>query len=195
VLASGAGSTLQALLDACVDPAYGAEVVAVGTDRPESSALARAERAGVPTLVLRPGDHADRPAWDTALADAVAAHEPDVVVCAGFMRLLGPGFLSRFPHRVVNTHPALLPSFPGAHAVADALAYGVKVSGVTVHLIDEGIDTGPVVAQAPVPVLPGDDEAALHRRIQDVERPLYVDTVGRLARQGWTVEGRTVTLR
>ena len=195
MLASGAGSTLQALLDACVDPAYGAEVVAVGTDRPESSALARAERAGVPTLVLRPGDHADRPAWDTALADAVAAHEPDVVVCAGFMRLLGPGFLSRFPHRVVNTHPALLPSFPGAHAVADALAYGVKVSGVTVHLIDEGIDTGPVVAQAPVPVLPGDDEAALHRRIQDVERPLYVDTVGRLARQGWTVEGRTVTLR
>jgi len=117
-----------------------------------------------------------------------------VVVCAGFMRLLGPGFLSRFPHRVVNTHPALLPSFPGAHAVADALAYGVKVSGVTVHLVDEGIDTGPVIAQASVPVLPGDDEAALHRRIQDVERPLYVDTVGRLVRQGWTVEGRTVTL-
>ena len=101
-------------------------------------------------------------------------------------------FLARFPQRVVNTHPALLPCFPGAHAVADALAYGVKVTGVTVHLVDEGVDTGPVVAQAAVPVLDGDDEAALQARIQEVERPLYVDAVGRLAREGWTVEGRTV---
>lgn len=195
VLASGAGSTLQALLDASADPAYGARVVAVGSDRPQSEALGRAEAAGVATLTVRPADHADRAAWDAALAEGVAAYAPDLVVLAGFMRILGPGFLARFPHRVVNTHPALLPSFPGAHAVADALAYGVKVSGVTVHLVDEGVDTGPVVAQAAVPVLPGDDEALLHRRIQDVERPLYVDAVGRLARQVWTVEGRTVTLR
>ncbi len=111
------------------------------------------------------------------------------------MRILGPGFLCRFPQRVVNTHPALLPAFPGAHPVADALAYGVKVSGVTVHLVDEGVDTGPVVAQAAVPVLDGDDAASLQRRIQDVERPLYVETVGRLAREGWTVENRIVRFR
>jgi phosphoribosylglycinamide formyltransferase-1 len=137
-------------------------------------------------------DSPDRGQWNLDLADAVAAHEPDLVVLAGFMRILAPGFLSRFPQQVVNTHPALLPSFPGAHAVADALAYGVKLSGVTVHLVDEGVDTGPVLAQAAVPVLDGDDEAALQARIQEVERPLYVDTVGRLARGGWTVEGRTV---
>ena len=126
------------------------------------------------------------------LADAVAAHAPDLVVCAGFMRILGPAFLGRFD--VLNTHPALLPSFPGAHAVRDALAYGVKVTGVTVHLVDEGVDTGPVVAQAAVPVLPGDDEQTLHARIQDVEQPLYVEAVARLALGGWTVEGRTVLL-
>jgi len=137
-------------------------------------------------------DSPDRARWNVDLADAVAAHEPDLVVLAGFMRILAPEFLGRFPQRVVNTHPALLPSFPGAHAVADALAYGVKVSGVTVHLVDEGVDTGPVVAQAAVPVLDGDDEAALQARIQEVERPLYVDAVGRLAREGWTVEGRNV---
>jgi len=194
VLASGSGSTLQALLDAAVDPAYGARVVAVGTDRPGARALERAAVAGVPAFAvpLQPGD--DRIAWNAALGDAVAEHEPDLVVCAGFMRILSGGFLARFPQRVVNTHPALLPAFPGAHAVADALAYGVRVSGVTVHLVDEGVDTGPVVAQATVPVLDGDDEAALQRRIQEVERPLYVDAVGRLARQGWTVEGRTVRL-
>ena len=192
VLASGSGSTLQALLDAAADPAYGARVVAVGTDKPDAFALERARTADVPTFAVALADSPDRPAWNTALADAVAAHEPDLVVLAGFMRILAPGFLSRFPGRVVNTHPALLPSFPGAHAVADALAYGVKVSGVTVHLVDEGVDTGPVVAQAAVPVLDGDDEAALQSRIQDVERPLYVDAVGRLAREGWTVEGRTV---
>lgn len=192
VLASGSGSTLQALLDAAADPSYGAQVVAVGTDKPAAHALERARAAGVATFAVALADSPDRTAWNVALADAVAAHEPDLVVLAGFMRILAPGFLSRFPGRVVNTHPALLPSFPGAHAVADALAYGVKVSGVTVHLVDEGVDTGPVVAQAAVPVLDGDDEAALQARIQDVERPLYVDAVGRLARQGWTVEGRTV---
>lgn len=194
MLASGTGSTLQALLDASSEPAFGAVVVAVGCDRDGAQALDRAAAAGVPRFVVRPGDCADRPAWDVALAEAVAAHAPDLVVCAGFMRLLGPAFLGRFPQRVVNTHPSLLPAFPGRHAAADALAHGVKLSGVTVHLVDEGVDTGPVVAQAAVPVLPGDDPARLQARIQDVERPLYVDAVGRLARGGWTVEGRTVHL-
>lgn len=194
VLASGEGRTLQALLDAAARPGWPARVVAVGTDRPGARALERATAAGVGTFCrpLEPG--ADRVAWDTALADDVAAHQPDLVVCAGFMRLLGPGFLARFPSRVTNTHPALLPAFPGAHAVPDALAYGVKVTGVTVHLVDEGVDTGPVVAQAAVPVLPGDTEQSLHARIQDVEQPLYVDTVARLAQGGWTVHGRTVVL-
>ena len=192
VLVSGSGTNLQALLDATGDPAYGARVVAVGADRDDIEGLRRAERFGVETFVHRVRDFPSRADWDVALAATVASYAPDLVVLAGFMRILAPGFLSRFPQRVVNTHPALLPSFPGAHAVADALAYGVKVSGVTVHLVDEGVDTGPVVAQAAVPVLDGDDEAALQRRIQEVERPLYVDAVGRLARGGWTVEGRTV---
>lgn len=165
-------------------------VVAVGSDRPGARALQRAADAGVPGFAVPLG--ADRPAWDNALADAVAVHAPDLVVCAGFMRLLSASFLARF--RVTNTHPALLPAFPGAHAVRDALAYGVKVTGATVHLVDEGVDTGPVVAQAAVAVLPGDTEASLHARIQDVEQPLYVDAVGRLARGGWTVQGRTVHL-
>ena len=190
VLASGEGTTLQALLDASADPAYGARVVAVASDRPGARALARAAAAGVPTACVPVRD--DRAAWDRDLADAVAEHAPDLVVCAGFMRILGPAFLARHP--VLNTHPALLPAFPGAHAVRDALAYGVKVTGVTVHLVDEGVDTGPVVAQAAVPVLPDDDERTLHARIQDVEQPLYVEAVGRLARSGWTVEGRTVRL-
>jgi phosphoribosylglycinamide formyltransferase-1 len=166
----------------------------VGTDRPHARAVERAAAAGVPTFAVPLDGSRDRTAWNAALGDAVAAHGPDLVVCAGFMRILSPDFLDRFPQRVVNTHPALLPAFPGAHAVADALAYGVRVSGVTVHFVDDGVDTGPVVAQAAVPVLDGDDEASLQSRIQEVERPLYVDAVGRLARQGWTVEGRTVRL-
>ena len=190
VLASGEGSTLQALLDAAEDPAYPARVVAVGSDRPAARALERAAGSGVATFCVPL--HGDRSAWNGALADAVAAARPDLVVCAGFMRLLGPAFLARFP--VLNTHPALLPAFPGAHAVRDALAYGVKITGVTVHLVDEGVDTGPVVAQAAVPVLPDDTEDSLRARIQQVERPLYVETVGRLARGGWTVDGRTVRL-
>jgi phosphoribosylglycinamide formyltransferase-1 len=180
------------VLDACTDPAYGAHVVAVGTDRDGTRAAERALSAGVEAFVARPRDHPDRLSWDRALADELLRHEPDLVVCAGFMRLLGRPVLERFPSRVVNTHPALLPAFPGAHAVADALAYGVKVTGVTVHLVDEGVDTGPVIAQRAVDVEPGDTEASLHARIQDVEQPLYVDTLGRMAREGWTVEGRTV---
>jgi formyltetrahydrofolate-dependent phosphoribosylglycinamide formyltransferase len=194
VLASGEGRTLQALLDAAADPAYGAEVVAVGTDRDGARALDRALAAGVEAFTVRLADHPDRASWDRALADELLRHEPDLVVCAGFMRILGAAVLEHFASRVVNTHPALLPSFPGAHAVPDALAYGVKITGVTVHLVDEGVDTGPVVAQAAVPVEPGDTVESLHARIQHVEQPLYVDAVGRLARGGWTVEGRTVHL-
>jgi formyltetrahydrofolate-dependent phosphoribosylglycinamide formyltransferase len=194
VLASGEGRTLQALLDAAADPSYGAQVVAVGTDRDSARAVDRALAAGIEAFTVRLEDHPDRAAWDLALAVELARHQPDLVVCAGFMRLLGRPVLEAFPQRVVNTHPALLPAFPGTHAVAEALAYGVKVTGVTVHLVDEGVDTGPVVAQAAVPVEPGDTEQSLHARIQDVEQPLYVEAVGRLARGGWTVEGRTVVL-
>jgi phosphoribosylglycinamide formyltransferase-1 len=195
VLASGEGRTLQAVLDACTDPAYGASVVAVGTDRDGARAVERALAAGIEAFTVRPGDHPDRLSWDLALADELLRHEPDLVVCAGFMRILGAPVLERFAGRIVNTHPALLPSFPGAHPVRDTLAHGVKVTGVTVHLVDEGVDTGPVLAQRAVDVHPGDTEASLHARIQDVEQPLYVETLGRMAREGWTVEGRTVRFR
>jgi phosphoribosylglycinamide formyltransferase-1 len=180
VLVSGAGTNLGALLEACADPSYGATVVAVGADRDGIEGLARAQRAGVPTFVRRLPDFADREAWDAALADAVATYVPDLVVSAGFMKILGPRFLERFP-RIVNTHPALLPAFPGAHAVRDALAYGVKVTGATAHLVDAGVDTGRVLAQVAVPVLDDDDEASLHERIKVAERAMLVDTVRRLA--------------
>ena len=192
VLVSGSGTNLQALLDASADPGFGAYVPAVGADRDGIEGLRRAEKAGAETFVVRVGDHADRASWDAALAAAVGAHDPDLVVFAGFMKLVGPAFLSRFGGRCVNTHPALLPSFPGAHGVRDALAYGVRVTGATVHLVDAGIDTGPIVAQGAVPVLPGDDEATLHERIKTVERELLVRVVGRMAREGYRVEGRRV---
>ena len=192
VLASGEGTILQALLDASADPAYGATVVAVGSDRAGCRAL---ERAGaVPTFLLSVADYAARQLWDAALAAELAGWQPDLVVCAGFMKVLGAAVLQRFPDRIVNTHPALLPSFPGAYAVPAALAYGVKVTGATVHFVDEGVDTGPVIAQEAVVVQPHDDEDSLHARIKDVEQRLYVDTVGRLVRSGWTVNGRTVVL-
>ena len=192
-LVSGSGTNLQALLDASADPGYGAEVVAVGADRKDIEGLIRAERAGVPTFIVRVEDHASREAWDAALSDAVAAFAPDLVVSAGFMKLLGPRFLEKFA--TVNTHPALLPAFPGAHAVRDALGYGVRVTGCTVHLVDAGVDTGPVIAQAAVEVRDDDNEGTLHERIKGVERALLVDVVGRMARHGWVVDGRKVTLQ
>jgi formyltetrahydrofolate-dependent phosphoribosylglycinamide formyltransferase len=194
VLASGGGSTLQALLDAAGDPAYGVTVVAVGADRDGTGALDRARAAGVDTFVSRPADHPDRAAWDLALAHDVAAHRPDLVVSAGFMRLAGEAFLARFAGRFVNSHPALLPAFPGMHGPRDALAYGAKVSGATLFVVDGGVDTGPIVAQRAVPVLDGDDEESLHERIKVEERAMLVDVVGRLAREGWTVTGRKVTI-
>ena len=170
VLVSGSGTLLQSLLDAAAEDGYPARVVAVGSDRPGIEGLVRAERAGVPTFTLRVRDHADRTAWDLALAKAVADHEPDLVVSAGFMKILGDGFLNGLTCPMLNTHPALLPAFPGAHPVPDALAYGVKVTGATVHMVDGGVDTGPVLAQAPVAVEPGDTADTLLGR---ADRALY----------------------
>lgn len=194
VLVSGTGTNLQALLDAAADPGYPAEVVAVGADRGGIEGLVRAEKAGLPTFVCRVPDYADRAAWDAALTDLVAGHGPDLVVSAGFMKLAGLAFLARFGGRYVNTHPALLPSFPGMHGARDALDHGVKVTGCTLFVVDAGVDTGPIVAQATVPVLDDDDEATLHERIKEQERCLLVDTIGRMAREGWTVTGRKVSI-
>jgi phosphoribosylglycinamide formyltransferase-1 len=192
VLVSGSGTNLQALLDACADPAYGARVVAVGADRDDIEGLARAERAGVPTFVRKVGQFTSREHWDRALADVVAGFEPDLVVLAGFMKLVGEEFLARFGGQVVNTHPALSPAFPGMRGPADALAYGVKVTGCTLFVVDAGVDTGPIVAQEAVPVADDDDTESLHERIKVAERRMLVDAVGRMAREGWAVEGRRV---
>ena len=193
-LVSGEGTNLQALIDACRDDSYGAQVVAVGADRPAIGALTRAERAGIPAFTVRLGDYAARADWDAALTRACAAYQPDLIVLAGFMKLVGKQFLDSFGGRCVNTHPALLPSFPGAHAVREALARGVKVTGCTVLVVDEGVDSGPIVAQAPVPVADDDDEAVLHERIKVTERKLLVSTVGRMVREGWSVQGTKVRI-
>ena len=186
----GAALALAALLSACANDGYGAQVVAVGADRSRIAGLYRAERAGVPTFAHRVSDHAARADWDLALTKSCAAFEPDLVVSAGFMKLAGPAFLARFGGRFINTHPSLLPSFPGMHGVRDALEYGVTVTGCTLFMVDAGVDSGPVIAQATVPVRGDDDEASLHERIKRAERSLLVDTVGRMAREGWTVQGR-----
>jgi len=194
VLVSGAGTNLQALLDACADPAYGAQIVAVGADREGIEALARAERAGIPTFTHRVKDFPDRADWDRALTQSCAATRPDLIVLAGFMKLVGDQFLSAFGGRVINTHPALLPAFPGMHAVRDALDHGVKLTGCTLFLVDAGLDSGPMIAQAAVPVLDEDDEATLHERVKVAERSLLVETVGRMVRDGWAVAGRKVRI-
>ena len=187
VLVSGEGTNLQALIEACGDPDYGARVVAVGADRGRINALARAERAGIPAFTVRLADYPTRKDWDVA-------HAPDLIVLAGFMKLVGQPFLDSFGGRCVNTHPALLPSFPGPHAVREALAHGVKVTGCTVLMVDDGVDSGPIVAQAPVPVADDDDEATRHERIKVTERALLVGTVGRMVREGWSVHGRKVRI-
>ncbi len=194
VLVSGSGTLLQALLDAAAEPGFPARVVAVGADRTDIEGLARAERRAVPTFGLRVADHVDRAAWDDAMAKAVAEHRPDLVVSAGFMKILGPGFRDTIGCPMINTHPALLPAFPGVRPVADALGYGVKVTGATVHLVDDGVDTGPVLAQQAVEVRPGDTVESLHERIKIEERRLLVSTVAALARSGATVTGREVTI-
>ncbi|WP_098457452.1 phosphoribosylglycinamide formyltransferase [Flavimobilis soli] len=196
VLVSGAGSNLAALLTAHDDAAYGARVVGVVSDKASAGGLDIARAAGVPTAVVAPADFEDRAAWDRGLARSVGVFSPDLVVSAGFMRILGAAFLDEFGGRTVNTHPALLPSFPGAHGVRDALAYGVRVTGATFHVVDAGVDTGPIIAQTVVEVLDDDDEESLHERIKVAEREMLVAQVGRIARGGLRLEaGRAVVGR
>jgi phosphoribosylglycinamide formyltransferase 1 len=194
VLVSGAGSNLQALLEACADPSYGAAVVVVGADRDGIRALDVAAAAGVPSFVERIGDYTARADWDEALTRRIATHDPDLVISAGFLKLVGPAFLARFGDRYVNTHNALLPAFPGIHGPRDALEYGVKVSGATLFFVDDGVDTGPIVAQVAVPVEDDDTEENLTERIKAAERGQLVEWVGRLVREGWSISGRKVTI-
>ncbi|MDV8001151.1 phosphoribosylglycinamide formyltransferase [Rhodococcus sp. IEGM 1408] len=191
LLASGAGTLAQSVLDSAAVPDCPYRIIALVSDR-DCEAVARAARAGLATAVVRPADHPDRPSWDRALTDTVRAFDPSWVVSAGFMRILGGAFLGEFAGRVINTHPALLPSFPGAHAVRDALAYGVTVTGCTVHLVDSGVDTGPVIAQRAVDVLVDDTESTLHERIKVVEREMLVDILAAAARGRLHIEGRKV---
>ena len=195
MLVSGSGSNLQALLDASADPAYGAQVVAVGADRDGIAGLDRAAAAGVPTFVHKVKSFAERADWDRALTESVAAYKPDLVVSAGFLKLVGDDFLAAFGDRYINTHNALLPAFPGIHGPRDALEYGVKVAGATLFFVDGGVDTGPIIAQVVVPVADDDTEESLTERIKEVERRQLVEWVGRLVRQGWTITGRKVRLK
>jgi formyltetrahydrofolate-dependent phosphoribosylglycinamide formyltransferase len=194
VLVSGAGTNLQALLDACADDLFGARVAAVGADRDGIAGLRHAEAAGIATFTRRVKDFPRRQDWDRALTAACASFEPDLVISAGFMKLVGRDFLARFGGRFINTHPALLPSFPGMHGIRDALEYGVKMAGCTVFMVDQGTDSGPVIAQAAVPVHDDDDEASLHERVKVAERALLVQTVGRMVREGWSLQGRKVRI-
>jgi phosphoribosylglycinamide formyltransferase-1 len=191
VLVSGGGTNLQALLD---DPSTAPSIVLVVSDRPGVKALERAETAGVPSTVVDPADHGDRAAWERALLDALHGYDVDAVVCAGWMRLLGAGVLGAFPDRVLNVHPALLPAFPGMHGVRDALAYRAKVTGVTVHLVDEGTDTGPIVLQEPVANDDDDDWDSLEPRIHAVEHRLLPRAVRALLEDRLVVEGRLVRI-
>lgn len=194
VLVSGSGSNLQALLDAAADPGYGAQVVAVGADRDGIAGLDRAAAAGVPTFVDRLKAYPTRADWDAALTAHVGAHKPDLVISAGFLKLVGPAFLAEFGDRYLNTHNSLLPAFAGIHGPRDALEYGVKIAGATLFFVDAGVDTGPIVAQVAVPVADDDTEDTLTERIKEAERRQLVHCVGRLVREGWTINGRKVTI-
>lgn len=182
------------MLDACADPNFGATVVAVGADRTGIEGLARAERAGIPTFAHAVRDFDDRSDWDAALTESVASHEPDLVISAGFLKLVGSTFLKRFGGRYVNTHNSLLPSFAGMHGPADALAYGVRVTGATLFMVDEGVDAGPIIAQVPVEVLDDDTVESLTERIKVAERRQLVEVIGRMVTEGWTIQGRKVTI-
>ncbi len=190
---SGAGSLLQALLDAAAAPGAPFLVCAVLADR-DAPGLQRARRSGVPTVVAALADFPTRADWNHAVVKAIDTFSPDLIVLAGFMKILAEPMLTRFAGRMLNTHPALLPAFPGAHGVRDALAYGVRITGCSVILAEAGTDDGPIVAQRAVEVLDGDDEATLHERIKVAERELLVDVVTRIARGGLTVNGRHVVL-
>ena len=180
VLISGSGSNLRALLDAAANPLYPARILAVGSDNP-ATGLEHAEMHGVPTFVVEPGRFATREAWADALLANIKHFEPDLVVLAGFMKILPPNFVQALSPNLINTHPSLLPEFKGAHAVRDALAAGATRTGVTIHVVDEGVDTGPHLAQAEVQIHPGETEAELHERIKVVERELLVDVVKQFA--------------
>jgi formyltetrahydrofolate-dependent phosphoribosylglycinamide formyltransferase (EC 2.1.2.2) len=193
VLVSGEGSNMRALVEATTDPAWGATVVAVGADR-ECAGVEWAQDQGIETFVHALTRGSDRARWDRELTDLVSVHHPDLVVCAGFLKLLGPTFLGVFGGRTLNTHNSLLPAFPGTHAPADALAAGVKVTGATLFLVDAGTDTGAILAQTVVPVLDEDDVESLLERIKAAERTQLVDTVGAMVRGGWDVRGRRVVL-
>jgi phosphoribosylglycinamide formyltransferase 1 len=194
VLISGSGSNLQALINATSDNSYGARVVGVGADRDGIAGLEIAEAAGVPTFVDSVKDYPSREEWDRALTAHVAELKPDLVVSAGFLKLVGAHFLAEFGDRYINTHNALLPSFPGIHGPRDALAYGVKIAGATLFFVDAGVDTGPIIAQVSVPVLDDDTEETLTERIKVAERAQLVEYVGRLVREGWTIENRKVRI-
>lgn len=179
VLISGSGTNLDALLTSLPDSGIPAEVVAVGSDK-DASGLEHASRRGIPTFVVPPGDFSDREAWGEALGDAIASFAPDWIILSGFMKLLPPGVVGRFSPKILNTHPAYLPEFPGAHGVADALAAGVEETGASVIVVDDGVDSGPIVARKRVPIHPGDTEASLHERIKVVERELLLDVLAQV---------------
>lgn len=181
VLVSGSGTNLQAVIDAVKTGELELEIAAVGSDMPDCGGLQRATTAGIATFAVPLVKGGDRSAWNRELRDAVSDYEPDLVVSSGFMRILGAEFLEGISAPIINTHPAILPSFPGAHAVRDALSHGVKITGCTVHQVDAGVDTGPIIAQEAVRVEPGDDQESLHERIKQQERALLVQTLGGMA--------------
>ena len=193
-MASGAGTLFQAWIDATQTSDYPAEIMGLVTDRPGCGAHQRAEAAGIPVVAVDPREYDSRAQWNADLAAATAELAPEWLVSVGFMRVLGSEFLDRFPGRIINSHPSLLPAFPGARAVPEALDYGVRVTGCTVHLVDTGVDSGPILAQAPVTVLAGDDIDTLHERIKTVERELLVTVLANLVTAGYTLEGRKAAL-
>ena len=194
VLISGGGSNLAALMEACEDPGYGCEVVHVIADRDGCAGIDHAREHGIPTSVLKTADYESRADWDRALARELAEHAPDLVVSAGFLKMLGGEVLAAFPGAIINTHNSLLPAFPGITGPADALAHGVKLAGATLFLVDDGMDTGQILAQCAVDVLDDDTVETLVDRIKEAERAQLVDTVGRMMRDGWRIDGRRAFL-
>jgi phosphoribosylglycinamide formyltransferase-1 len=193
ILASGAGTTAQSLLDAGRSGHLGeAEVVVLVSDRPNAPALERARKAGVEALFVDASEYPDRVSYSEALAKELQRRDVDLVCFAGFMKILSPPFIRAFPNRILNTHAALLPAFPGAHPVRDSLEWGVKVTGATIHLVDEEVDHGPIVLQEAVPVLPTDNEEALHERIKQLERRLYPEAVRAMVSGRVRIVGRKV---
>jgi phosphoribosylglycinamide formyltransferase-1 len=180
VLISGSGSNLLALLQAAEHPLFPAKILAVGSDKP-ASGLAHADLYGVPTFVVEPAKFSDTQSWAKKLEENISHYNPDLIVLAGFMKILPSSFVNTVSPRIINIHPSLLPNFPGANAVRDALASGAKETGTTIHIVDEGVDTGPILGQQSLAVLPSDDEASLHERIKVLERKLLVETIESLA--------------